>query len=403
MSKVKHLVIVVHGFNDYARWQDKIRKDLEANGFTVALTNYGRMGFFAFLSSIPYFRRRVIDEVWRQIQDAKKIHSDAQQVSIIAHSFGTYIVGQILQEQRLLQVNKLVFCGSVLPHTFHFAQITDQFDTPVLNDVGTADQWPAIGEKLTSFCGSAGTYGFKRPGVRDRYHNGAKHNYFFLNDFCNKFWIPFLRNGVIVESNKDAADPPGWIKFISQFPLKLTILGIALAAAVGLHHLYSNWYVTDLGPYVLHRTSDEIYTKSPNERITKKRIDHLYAHHDRVYGTAYVSRKIADGKRKKVTWKVDGYRQGDVIILTLLKEEALGAERGVYILYKEPEHEMYRGLMAGRFRRLPKRLGEKAIRHRSQCNALLYVDKTFKNKKVPGNVIGGYIKEHLLNKDCEPI
>jgi hypothetical protein len=62
-----------------------------------------------------------------------------------------------------------------------------------MNEVGTRDIWPAIAESITSGYGSAGTYGFLRPLVRDRWHNGAHHGYFLNPSFCKKFWVPFLK------------------------------------------------------------------------------------------------------------------------------------------------------------------------------------------------------------------
>ena len=43
-----HLVILVHGIQDIARWQSEIRDTLEKYGFLVELTNYDRMNYSSF-------------------------------------------------------------------------------------------------------------------------------------------------------------------------------------------------------------------------------------------------------------------------------------------------------------------------------------------------------------------
>src|SRR5258706_16367902 len=98
----KHLVILVHGIRDFARWESEVRRTLEECGFSVAPTNYGRMNLLEFLLPFPYFRNKAKAEVWLQILHAMVLHPDACQVSIIAHSFGTYLVAGILREQFIL-------------------------------------------------------------------------------------------------------------------------------------------------------------------------------------------------------------------------------------------------------------------------------------------------------------
>src|SRR5262245_21778604 len=85
------VVILVHGIRDFALWQSQIRAKLRQSGFIAEPTNYGRFNLLQFLMPIPFFRRKAIDEVWEQIRIVKQRHPGAR-LSIIAHSFGTYIV-----------------------------------------------------------------------------------------------------------------------------------------------------------------------------------------------------------------------------------------------------------------------------------------------------------------------
>src|SRR6202047_2308550 len=61
---------------------------------------------------------------------------DPEKLSVISHSFGTYVVSQILQNQEFAWY-RVIFCGSVVRNDFDFDAIFRQFRAPLLNDVGT--------------------------------------------------------------------------------------------------------------------------------------------------------------------------------------------------------------------------------------------------------------------------
>jgi hypothetical protein len=234
------VVLLVHGIRDIARWQTAIASTLREAGFEVELTNYGRMNLIEFLLPIPFFRNRAIDAVWTQIRSAAMLHPGAD-ISIVAHSFGTYIVSSILRREFDLSLRRIIFCSSVVHYDFPFEQINRRFDAPILNDVGTVDPWPALAESVTAGYGSAGTYGFRRPGIRDRFHNKAGHGYFLNAEFCRRYWLPFLLDGTVAEaSNRDPENPPLWVSIISIFKIKYIIL-LSVACLLLLHAARTNW------------------------------------------------------------------------------------------------------------------------------------------------------------------
>ncbi|WP_285813081.1 hypothetical protein [Bradyrhizobium sp. 62B] len=230
-----HLVILVHGMRDIARWKSEVAVPLRKAGFAVEPTNYGRMNLIEFLLPISYFRQKAIDDVWIQIQHALRLHP-GKRVSIIAHSFGTYIVASLLRRQFNLQLCRVIFCGSVVQSKFPFEQIDDRYEGSIVNEVGTADPWPALAESVTTGYGSAGTYGFERPGVRDRYYNGAGHGYFLNAKFCEDRWVKVLERKDkenVEDGDVPAEIPPLWVRLISIFKIKY-ILAAAMALALAM-------------------------------------------------------------------------------------------------------------------------------------------------------------------------
>lgn len=224
------VVILVHGIRDFALWQNSVKTPLKAAGFEVKLTNYGRLNLVRFLMPFAWFRKAAIKSIEEQIRMVQ-LEYPGKRISVIAHSFGTYVIASLLRDEFDFRLHRVVFCGSVVSHDFEFEQYTNRFQPDVLNEVGTADIWPAVAESVTWGYGSAGTYGFRRPYVTDRWHNRADHGYFLTPDFATTFWKPFLESGAVVPGSDPAEAPRGWVNAISVFKLKYVIL-LALTAAL---------------------------------------------------------------------------------------------------------------------------------------------------------------------------
>jgi hypothetical protein len=224
-----HVVILVHGIRTRALWQNELGKILQKDGFVVQPTNYGYFDVVRFLFPWQPFAGAIVDKIARQVSHTLSINKGAD-CSIIAHSFGTFVVARILRDYTYFEFNRIIFCGSVVPHTFPFEDYRGRFEVPLVNEVGTRDFWPVIAEAVTFGYGSAGTYGFRRPAVRDRWHNGKAHGDFLNQKFCMKYWVPFLRKGEIVEDNETAERPPWWLWAVSTFQIRYLILIAAVGA-----------------------------------------------------------------------------------------------------------------------------------------------------------------------------
>lgn len=228
------IVILVHGIRDFALWQDSIRSTLEDAGFAVEAINYGRFNLVEFLLPFSYFRNRAVATVWRQIRIVRQNNPQAR-ISVVAHSFGTFVISHLMKENFDIEFYRIVFCGSVVAYDFEFEQIQNRFSPPILNEVGTRDVWPAIADSVTWGYGSAGTYGFRRPLVRDRWHNKARHGYFLDRVFCQRFWVPFLKEGQIIPNAEVPERPRAWLQTLSIFKIKYLLGILVILFAVFLY------------------------------------------------------------------------------------------------------------------------------------------------------------------------
>lgn len=215
---VPHLVVLVHGINTRALWMHSVGPALEDAGFKVALTGYGKFSILRFLLPFRVAHEGAIERVLRAINTAIMLYRP-QRMSVISHSFGTYVVAQIMAEHPELKWDHVIFCGSVLKDDFPLFNITDRFKPPLLNEVGSRDAWPAIAESVTWGYGSVGSSGFAETPVVSRWHTGFRHSDFLTTEFCGRFWIPFLRDGTVVRG--DPPTPLSWvIRVLTGLPLR---------------------------------------------------------------------------------------------------------------------------------------------------------------------------------------
>ena len=149
-------------------------------------------------------------------------------MSVISHSFGTYLITRILAEEFDIKWDRIIFCGGVASQTFPLEQYTDRFSDPILNEIGTRDYLPALAESVTWGYGSIGSHGINSPAVVDRWHRGYTHSDFLKSEFCTKFWLPFLLSGTITPGD-EPDDLPIFIRILARLPLRWMIVVLLFA------------------------------------------------------------------------------------------------------------------------------------------------------------------------------
>jgi pimeloyl-ACP methyl ester carboxylesterase len=230
----KKLVILIHGIRTRAEWQTKVRKMLKDTDVTVVSIMYGYFDLIKFL--FPFWTREIaIDQIKRKIRMELHDHpSGNPEITVMAHSFGTYAIVRILREEPDLRIDRLLLCGSIIPSTFKWETLPN-CPHQVLNEVGTKDMWPILAKAATWGYGTTGTFGFGAPRVRDRFHN-LGHSDFFVSEFVEKYWKPWIRDDLVVNSKFEGERPAtSWLTSIAEFvPLRW---GISAGMVVGIWEL----------------------------------------------------------------------------------------------------------------------------------------------------------------------
>lgn len=241
------LVILLHGIRTRAEWQRWIRSLLEEDEITVVEPcSYGFFSAVGLFLPFP-FRQMSMSVVQSKLRDAVSRHeSEQREVIVIAHSFGTYIITQILRNNPDLKVDRVLFCGSIVRENYRWDQLPNRPEQ-VLNEAGSRDIWPILARSCSWGYGASGTFGFMGYGVEDRFHN-LKHSDYFKPGFAEKYWKPWVHDNELTRTQyekRHRPPTPFWKSLLAWLPLQW--IGIGFVVIVLVAALWRHWHLSELG------------------------------------------------------------------------------------------------------------------------------------------------------------
>ncbi|MEB0129739.1 hypothetical protein [Pseudomonas sp. CCI2.4] len=194
------ILILVHGIHTNGSWQQEIEEQFS----DIPSLRVKELGYE--LVTGPHFalfsRKGPIKKILNDIKIIKREEPHAQ-LSVIAHSFGTFIIAKIIEDNPEIQFEKIVICGSVIPRDFNWTKHAPfARNGDIVNDVGILDIWPVIANCFTLGYGASGNQGFRSALVIDRFFN-YHHSDFFeqKNDHIRKYWKPIFEQGIVPKSD----------------------------------------------------------------------------------------------------------------------------------------------------------------------------------------------------------
>lgn len=227
------VLILLHGIQTEAKWQQELRQEFSdlSNLNTIPLG----YGFKSPIQLLSPHRSGPVNEILQKIRSIKSKEPNAK-VSIIAHSFGTYIVSRILTEHPDIQFERVILCGCIIDKRFRWDKhaITMRSNS-IINDVGARDIWPVFATITTLGYGSSGRIGFQTPEVKDRYFDYAHSDFFNPTlKHASNYWKPFISDGVIVESSWEANRPntPFFLLMLTNPYIGRTLVGLLAALLI---------------------------------------------------------------------------------------------------------------------------------------------------------------------------
>ncbi|WP_353402521.1 DUF6932 family protein [Duganella hordei] len=216
LRQLKGVVVPIHGILSDAEWVPHISLMLSTSGWAVAPYVYGKR--MPTLLSNASDRTRVV-EGFRDWLTTVRSNYDGP-ISILAHSFGTYVIAKYLSEAGDLSAkfDSIILCGSILSKEFDWSSYLDKNVGRVLNTISEEDQWvkymPEGGRTLVKdpLYGDAGREGFNcnHPKFSQVRSGLLQHSNIFKDDVIRSLWLPFLdlANGAQEKSRSEKSFGP---------------------------------------------------------------------------------------------------------------------------------------------------------------------------------------------------
>lgn len=257
-------VVAIHGMNTSGAWQEAFSWKLSTTwgrSVPVAVYKYG----FVVVGVVLAWRRRKFQRELRTKLAALRDEARAQgflgNPDVIAHSFGTWLFGHLLEDELKrneadrLQFGRLILAGCILRPNFDWKDIREaHLVEDVLNHYGTADRIVLLAHVTIVESGPSGRRGFDGDQVLNIQAVGFGHSDLFsiekhdetgltyLASSYQKYWRPFLtlpREELAILP--DRKDPERlWRQF--PWPLRGTLFPfLALPLVLALLCLLAAW------------------------------------------------------------------------------------------------------------------------------------------------------------------
>jgi pimeloyl-ACP methyl ester carboxylesterase len=194
----KHIVVLLHGMNTNAEWQEALAEAIRnSTNIEPLVIGYGNFHPVKFFLPVLYRLGR-IKKVLEDLRGIRKRYPDAD-ISVVAHSFGTYILSKILTKATDLKLHRILLCGAIVKTDYDWAVVEPRISSPVINDIGRRDYYPSLAKSWSWGYGDSGCIGFQNSLVRDR-HFEYKHSDFLDVKHMQEYWLPYLLDGRVVAS-----------------------------------------------------------------------------------------------------------------------------------------------------------------------------------------------------------
>ncbi|GAA3705103.1 hypothetical protein GCM10022421_10040 [Oceanisphaera sediminis] len=204
LNESEGVLVTIHGLLSNASWNSEVVPIFSNDGWTVAPYYYGYQTPDILMRSSE--RKRVIDDFREWILSIKEQYcvSADTKISVIAHSFGTYIIGAYLagfEGDPPVGFESITLTGSILTEDYDWDSMENKFAVGhVRNEVAPNDQWVKWMPnnnwlKLDPLFGQAGVKGFnsKSELIEENSCSIYDHNNVIKRDVILKYWLPYLK------------------------------------------------------------------------------------------------------------------------------------------------------------------------------------------------------------------
>lgn len=229
-------VFLLHGIKTRGKWQKDVSPLLSDHDLTPVPLDFGYFGVRQLVW--PWARKKKLQ--WLLVEytnECKRLRCESP--SIVAHSFGCYLVASLLKKYSQVHFDRIIFCGSIVHPDYPWADLAERGQVKaVLNQYGGNDFWAWVVQWAVKDAGPSGYSGFGQHAavVQQQNHSELEHSDYFYDLNYDQNWIPFLLGRPIpsVTASPDRWQPPvNW-----RFRVVLAAVLLLSLAAV----LLTGWY-----------------------------------------------------------------------------------------------------------------------------------------------------------------
>lgn len=202
MTRTSKIVVTIHGIRTRGVWQKEITPYLARYNLIPYHIDYGWFNAIKFF--FPWWREKQVQSIRKELRElVDKVGTN--QVSIISHSFGTFIAMEaLLRENGGLKYDRVVLTGSILPRKFDWINLLPENKKWVL----AVYNYRATSDWVVSFAAFA-SYQLRWISRLNAGASGRK-------EFFQK--SPFLLDHVIEGNHSETHNPLSyeqWARFIA--------------------------------------------------------------------------------------------------------------------------------------------------------------------------------------------
>ena len=193
MLRTKRKVIIsLHGIRTRGTWQKDLTPIITEQGWIHYPLDYGSFSLARFIPSLV--RSQKIEWFRQQYNEVRGRYPHVVP-SIIAHSFGTWLLCKTLGKYPNIKFDKIILSGSIAPRTFDWsgAYARNQF-TAARNEIAKRDFWARHSKRFAWGTGDAGYAGFDQGAdyLTQPVYSDYTHSSIFGDDHYLGAWMPFL-------------------------------------------------------------------------------------------------------------------------------------------------------------------------------------------------------------------
>lgn len=203
LNEKKGILVSIHGLYSHGKWNQEISPIASSQNWIFAPYTYETNK--PDLLFRPAKRSEIVDNFRDWIYDLQGRYEG--RISIIAHSFGSFIIGSYLEgfiedDAPPVAFNSILLTGSILNTEFDWEKFRGFSIGSVYNTVAPNDEYvkymPESDLKkyigMSNIFGTSGVHGFsnKTPILTQNKYEILNHNNSFKRDMIESKWMPFL-------------------------------------------------------------------------------------------------------------------------------------------------------------------------------------------------------------------